>query len=106
MTILRLQLQEVSSGFSRRYGPGVMIRATGIYKPSGRKEISMDEKMEKALKSLCEKLTDEQKEKAKSCKSVDEFMKLLGEWGVELSDETLDAISGGIDFYHRFPTYF
>ena len=55
----------------------------------------MDEKMKDALNSIYEHLTDEQKEKAKACRSMDELMKLAGEWGVELPDELLGAVSGG-----------
>ena len=71
------------------------------YKPAGGKEITMDEKMKEAMKGIYEHLTDEQKEKAKACKNMDELMKLAGEWGVELPDEALDAVSGGCleDFY-------
>ena len=55
----------------------------------------MDEKMKEALKGIYENLTDEQKEQAKACKSADEFMKLAGEWGIELPDELTDLIAGG-----------
>ena len=40
-------------------------------------------------------LSPELQEKAKSCKSAEELMKLAGDNDVELSDEQLDAISGG-----------
>ena len=40
-------------------------------------------------------LTPEQKEKARSCKSADELIALAGAEGVKLSDEQLEAISGG-----------
>ena len=56
----------------------------------------MDEKMKEKLKGIYENLTDEQKEKAKACKNKDELMKLAGEWGVELPDEVVDAVAGGI----------
>ena len=55
----------------------------------------MDEKMNEVMKGIYEKLTDEQKEKAKACSTMDEFMKLTGEWGIELPDEALDAVAGG-----------
>ena len=55
----------------------------------------MDEKMQEILKGIFDNLTDEQKEKAKACKNQDELMKLAGEWGIELPDEALDAVSGG-----------
>ena len=47
------------------------------------------------LKSIWENLTDEQKEKAKACKTADELIKLAGEEGIELPDEALEAVSGG-----------
>ena len=55
----------------------------------------MDEKMKETMKDIYENLTDEQKEKAKACKSVDELMKLAGEWGIELPDDIVDMVSGG-----------
>ena len=58
----------------------------------------MDEKMEEAFKSIYDNLTDEQKAKVKACKTMDEMMVLAGEWGVELPDEVLDAVAGGIDW--------
>lgn len=47
------------------------------------------------LKDIYDSLTDEQKEKAKECKTADELLKLAGEEGIELPDEVLDAASGG-----------
>ena len=52
--------------------------------------------MKEVLDGVFEKLTDEQKEKAKGCKDADEFMKLAGEWGIELPDELADAVAGGV----------
>ncbi|MBR2834409.1 MAG: hypothetical protein IKE43_01650 [Coriobacteriales bacterium] len=40
-------------------------------------------------------LTPEQIEKAKECKSADELVALAQEEGIELSDEQLEAFSGG-----------
>ena len=40
-------------------------------------------------------LTDEQKAKLKSCKDSAEMMSMLGDMGIELSDEQLEAASGG-----------
>ena len=58
---------------------------------------TMDEKkLEETMKDIFEKLTDEQKEKAKACKNMDEFMKLAGEWGLELPDELVDNVGGGL----------
>ncbi len=54
-----------------------------------------DPRLAKSLRSLLESLTDEQKEKAKQLKTMDELMKFLGREGVELPDEMLDTVSGG-----------
>lgn len=40
-------------------------------------------------------LTPEQQEKAKACKTSDELVSLAKAEGVELSDDELEAISGG-----------
>ena len=42
-----------------------------------------------------EDLTPEQQEKAKACKSADELVELAKAEGFELTDEELEAISGG-----------
>ena len=42
-----------------------------------------------------EDLTLEQHEKAKTCKSIDDVLALAKEEGFELSDEQLQAVSGG-----------
>ena len=55
----------------------------------------MDNKMKEIMDSVYENLTDEQKEKAKQCKTMDELMALAGEWGIELPDEAMDAVAGG-----------
>ena len=44
-----------------------------------------------------EDLTPEQKEKARACKSVEELIELAKSEGGTLSDEELDAISGGAE---------
>ena len=56
--------------------------------------------LNEVMRGIFDNLTDEQKEKAKACKNMDELMKLAGEWGVELPDEALDAVSGGCDSTH------
>ena len=43
-----------------------------------------------------EDLTPEQQEKAKACKTPEDMIALAKEEGYSLSDEELDAISGGI----------
>ena len=48
-----------------------------------------------ALTEIWDSLTDEQKEKAKTCKTTDELMLLAGKEGIELPDEVLDQVSGG-----------
>ena len=44
-------------------------------------------------------LTPEQMEKAKACKSVEELLALAASEGMELSDEEISAISGGVEWY-------
>ncbi len=58
---------------------------------------SKKNELNKALESMWDSLTDEQKEKAKECKSMDELMLLAGSAGVELPDEILDCVAGGVD---------
>ena len=41
-------------------------------------------------------LTPEQMEKAKACKTPEELFALAKEEGVELTDEQIEAISGGL----------
>ena len=50
------------------------------------------------LKSIYDSLTDEQKEKAKACKTADEFKEFAEKEGIELTDEELDQIAGGLYF--------
>ena len=40
-------------------------------------------------------LTDEQKAKAKACKTPEEILALAKDEGYELSDDELEAVSGG-----------
>ena len=40
-------------------------------------------------------LTPDQMEKARACKSSDELVELAESEGIELTDEQLDAVSGG-----------
>ena len=42
-----------------------------------------------------EDLTPEQKEKVKTCKNADELMAIAKEMGHELTDDELEAMSGG-----------
>ena len=56
----------------------------------------MDDKLNETLKEIYDSLTEEQKEKAKACKTMDDFLKFAGEEGIELTDETLDSVAGGV----------
>ena len=56
--------------------------------------------MDEVMKGIYEKLNDEQKEKAKACKTMKELMELAGEWGIEIPDEMADSVAGG---YPVFP---
>ncbi len=55
----------------------------------------MNEKLKAALKGVYDSLSDELKEKAKQCKTMDELTALAAKEGIELPDEALDAVSGG-----------
>ena len=61
----------------------------------------MDEKMNEKLKEIYDSLTDEQKEKAKNCKTVDELMDFAGEEDIELPEELLENVAGGDFTYER-----
>ena len=50
------------------------------------------------MKSFFESLTDEQKEKAKQCTTMEELTEFVTKEGIELPDEMLDAVAGGIEF--------
>ena len=54
-----------------------------------------NKKLAELVKKVCDSLTDEQKEKIKDVKDVGELLKALGEMGIELPDELLEAVSGG-----------
>ncbi len=56
---------------------------------------TLDPELEEALKGIWDSLTDEQKEKAKACRTMDELIELAGREGMELPDELLDAVAGG-----------
>ena len=43
-------------------------------------------------------LTDEQKAKAKACKTVEELSVFAKQAGVELPDELMEAVSGGVQW--------
>ena len=47
------------------------------------------------LNNFFDNLTDEQKEKAKACKTADEFTAFAEKEGIELTDEELDQVAAG-----------
>ena len=63
-----------------------------------------DKKLNELLNKALASLNDEQKKKAKACKTAKELLDLLTESGVELPDEALEKVAGGMghffqDFY-------
>lgn len=66
--------------------------------------------LNEVLERVVASLTEEQKEKAKACETVDQLTALLGDLGVELPDELLEDVGGGLNmntFLNRptkFPT--
>ena len=63
--------------------------------------MSENKNLHEQMAELLNGLNDEQKEKAKQCKTVDELMSLLGELDIALPDELLDAVSGGGNVYTK-----
>ena len=61
----------------------------------------MSEKRNELLTAVWDSLTDEQKEKAKACRSEEELLKLAAEEGIELPDEVMDAVAGGYIYFHK-----
>ena len=55
-----------------------------------------NEKTNELMTRIFDSLTDEQKEKVKACKTADELIALLGKEGIDLPDEALNAVSGGV----------
>lgn len=51
-----------------------------------------------SLEDRYSELSDELKEKAAACTSAEELMKLAQDNMVDLSDEEVEAISGGMDW--------
>ena len=49
-------------------------------------------------RELYDGLSDDLKKKAKACKTAEELMRLAKAEGIELTDEQMDAISGGVDW--------
>jgi len=54
-----------------------------------------DRNSSELLKGIWENLTNEQKEKAKACNTVDELTRFAAQEGIELTDELLETVSGG-----------
>ena len=48
-----------------------------------------------SLESIYEGLTDEQKERARACKTPEDMLALVKETGIVLTDEEVEAVSGG-----------
>ena len=48
-----------------------------------------------AVQDLYNKLTDEQKKRFRDCKTQEDFLRVVQEEGIELTDDQLEAISGG-----------
>lgn len=55
--------------------------------------------MNEKMKAIYDNLSDELKEKAKACKTMDELMELAAKEGIELPDEVLDSVAGGGNCY-------
>ena len=56
-----------------------------------------DKKLNEQLNKALASLTEEQKKKAKACRTAKELLDFLAEAGIELPDEALDKVSGGKD---------
>ena len=56
-----------------------------------------DKKLNELLNKALASFTEEQKKKAKACKTAKELLDFLVEAGVELPDDALDKVSGGKD---------
>ena len=52
-----------------------------------------NEKLNEMIDELLDSLTDEQKAKAKECKTADELVEFAGKEMIELPDELLEAVS-------------
>ena len=48
-----------------------------------------------AMMEMFNNLPEEQKKKFEACKTRDELMKVIEEEGIELTDDQLEALSGG-----------
>ena len=59
-------------------------------------------KLGEILERVVASLTEEQKQKALACETVDQLVALLGDLGVELPDELLDDVGGGLELGGAF----
>ena len=50
------------------------------------------------FEKLFSNLTEDQMEKAKECKTPEEFLELAGAEGIDLTDAQMEALSGGAYF--------
>ena len=65
----------------------------------------MDEKkLNEQVDAAVVYLTDEQKKKVEDCKNMNDLIDLLGEMGVVLPDELMNAVAGGV-IYQGEPGY-
>ena len=48
------------------------------------------------IAGLLNELTEEQKAKVKTCKTSKEFIKVIEEEGIELPDDALETVAGGV----------
>ena len=52
-----------------------------------------------ALQDIIDSLTEDQKQKLKNCKNKEEMTDLLLAEGIELTDELLESVAGGLPFF-------
>ena len=53
------------------------------------------------IENMLGNLTEEQKALAKQCKSPEEFLKLAGAEGIDLTEDQMDALSGGVSWVEK-----
>ena len=61
--------------------------------------------LKQLLGNIFASLNEEQKKKVEDCETMDQLMNLLGDMGVELPDEFLDEVGGGLNLSFRGFTY-
>ncbi len=60
------------------------------------------DKLQEYLNVLMEKLSPEQKAKATACKTLDELMDFIKSEAIELPDELMSDVTGGLNYKHAF----